>query len=68
MFFELFLIILDQQSPKPEKSNDIDAQKEKLPVCETLTLPDDVDRKSDEYSESERHLKKINQTGTCYTS
>ncbi|VDI61620.1 Hypothetical predicted protein [Mytilus galloprovincialis] len=57
-----FLQIADRQSPKPEKSIDINAQKEKLLVCETLTLPDDVDRKSNEYSESERHLKKMNQT------
>ncbi|CAG2239480.1 unnamed protein product [Mytilus edulis] len=56
------LQLADQQSPKPEKSNDIDAQKEKTPVCETLTLPNDVDRKSDEYNESERHLKTMNQT------
>ncbi|XP_076097443.1 uncharacterized protein LOC143067791 [Mytilus galloprovincialis] len=56
------LQLADQQFPKPEKSNDIDAQKEKIPVCETLTLPNDVDGQSDEYSESKRHLKKLNQT------
>ncbi|XP_071164577.1 uncharacterized protein [Mytilus edulis] len=56
------LQLADPQSPKPEKFNDIDTQKEKMPVCETLTLPNDVDRKSDEYSKSEQYLKAVKHT------
>ncbi|CAC5409106.1 unnamed protein product [Mytilus coruscus] len=45
------------------KSNDIDARKEKISVCETHNLPHDVDRTSGEYSKSKRYLKAMNHTG-----
>ncbi|CAC5420831.1 unnamed protein product [Mytilus coruscus] len=56
------LQLADLQSPKPEKSNDIDARKEKISVYETPNLPNDVDRTSDEYSKSERYLKAMKHT------
>ncbi|XP_052057707.1 uncharacterized protein LOC127698339 [Mytilus californianus] len=56
------LQLADSQSPKPEKSDDIDARKGKISVCETLNLPQDVDRTSDEYSKSKRYLKAMKNT------